>query len=118
MLSRRVLRVLVLAGFISMIAATDTSAVQSVFQFTRLAANATTVVKSRSGILFAITINTKGTAANTLTLYDNTAASGTVIAIIDTTAAIGTLIYAATLNTGLTAVLATGGAADITVIAD
>jgi len=66
--------------------------------------------------LHAITINTKGASANTATVYDNTAGSGTKIATIDTTASVGTLRFDAAFSTGLTIVTATGTAADITVL--
>lgn len=80
-----------------------------------ISTNATTAVKSGAGFLHAVTINTKGASSNVLTLYDNTAASGTVIATIDTTSASVTLTYDSAFSTGLTAVTATGTAADITI---
>jgi len=79
------------------------------------ATNATTTAKSGAGVLHAITINTKGASSNTITVYDNTAGSGTVMAVIDSTASVGTLIYDASFATGLTVVTATGTAPDITV---
>ena len=91
---------------------------QALFNPTHLAANGGTTCKTGRGILTAIVINTKGSAGNTCTVYDNTAASGTVIAIIDTTAAIGTLLYDCFVTNGVHVVLATGGAADITVVTD
>ena len=86
------------------------------FAHSNLAANATTVVKSGSGILHSITINNAGASSNTCTVYDNTAASGTVIATIDTVELNGrTLLYDVRFATGLTIVIGTGTAADITV---
>lgn len=85
------------------------------FEFANINSNATTVVKSSGGVLRAITINKKGASANTATLYDNTAASGTVIGVIDTTAGVATLQYDLAFRTGLTVVTATGTAADLTV---
>lgn len=82
---------------------------------TRLAANATTTLKNSPGVLRRVTIGVKGLTANTLTLYDNTAGSGTILAVIDTTAAVGTLTYDATFSIALTAVVATGTAADLVV---
>jgi hypothetical protein len=84
-------------------------------KFVHLNANGTTVVQAGAGVLQGININTKGASANTLTLYDNTAASGTVIAVIDTTGGTAALRFDVKFATGLTAVLATGTAADITV---
>lgn len=76
---------------------------------------ATTVVKSGKGALHAICINTKGATADTATVYDNTAGSGTVLAVIDTTSAVGCLMYDIGFNTGLTIVTAAGTAPDMTV---
>lgn len=83
--------------------------------YKNITTNETTAVKASSGFLHAITINTKGATGNTLTVYDNTAASGTAIATIDTTVTYGTLIYDVAFSTGLTIVTATGTAADVTV---
>jgi len=81
------------------------------------AGTATTVVKSGAGTLVSITINTKGASSNTLTVYDNTAASGTKIATIDTTGASTTLFFGngVAFATGLTCASATGTGADYTV---
>ena len=84
-------------------------------KYTYIATNATTVVKSGSGVLHGITFNKKGASSNVATVYDNTAGSGTVIALIDTTDKIGTLVYDIAFTTGLTIVTATGTAADMTV---
>jgi hypothetical protein len=84
--------------------------------YTNINANGTTVIRTGRGVLVGVTINTKGAAANTATVYDNTAGSGTVIGVIDTTSALGMLPYGAQFNTGLTVVMATGTQADITVI--
>jgi hypothetical protein len=83
--------------------------------YSNLSANGTTTIKSGSGWLHSITINSKGATGNTATLYDNTAASGTKIATIDTTSQIQTLLFDVAFSTGLTIVLATGTSADLTV---
>jgi bifunctional ADP-heptose synthase (sugar kinase/adenylyltransferase) len=73
----------------------------------------TTVVDSGAGTLDRIIINT--TTASTITVYDNTAASGTKIATIAASVPNGTnLVYNLKFNTGLTIV--TAGASDITVV--
>lgn len=79
------------------------------------AGTATTVVKSGAGFLHSITINTKGASSNTLTVYDNTAASGTIIALIGTTGQEQTLTYDVNFTTGLTCASASGTGADYTV---
>jgi hypothetical protein len=61
--------------------------------------------------LHTVAINTKGAAANTLTLAD---ASGT-IAVIDTTAGPSWWLYDLDTKGQLTATLATGTAADVTI---
>ncbi len=85
------------------------------YSATHITSNTTTTPKTSSGLLHAISINTKGASANVATVYDNTAGSGTVIAVIDTTAQVSTLFYDVVFNTGLTIVTATGTAADLTV---
>lgn len=87
----------------------------TVFGYSHLNANGTTTIKSSSGVLHTVSINTKGATANTVTLYDNTAGSGTVIAVVDTTLGIQTLFFDVVFQTGLTAVVATGTAADLTI---
>lgn len=79
------------------------------------AGTATTTVKSGAGVLYSVIINTKGASANTLTCYDNTAGSGTKIAIIDTTGGTASIRYDVAFSTGLTCVSATGTGADYTV---
>jgi hypothetical protein len=75
----------------------------------------TTTVKSGSGFLYSIVLN-KGTATDTVTLYDNTAGSGTKIGtIVFPTAQPCTAIwYSLEFTTGLTIV--TSGSDDITVV--
>lgn len=82
------------------------------FNYTNITTATTTVVKSGTGILHGIVINT--TAAATITIYDNTSAAGTKIATIAASPAIGsTFTYNVAFATGLTIV--TAGASDITV---
>jgi hypothetical protein len=72
----------------------------------------TNVLASRPGILRRIVNN--ATAASTITVYDNTAASGTKIATLKASAAEGSYTYEGSFLTGLTVV--TAGASDITVV--
>lgn len=85
-----------------------------------ISTNATTVVKSSAGFLHSITIGTAGASANTITVYDNTAGEGTVIAVLDgVTGALSgapvNFVFDVCFKTGLTIVTATGTAAKITV---
>lgn len=85
--------------------------------FTNVAAGtATTVIKSGAGTCASIVINTLG-VANTLTVYDNTAGSGTKLATINTAAAVAGIpfTYGAAMSTGITCVSAGGTGADYTV---
>lgn len=73
----------------------------------------TTVVKTGPGVLVSIVINAANTG--TITIYDNTAASGTKIATIAAGATAGsTFGYLAQFATGLTVV--TSAADNITVV--
>lgn len=71
----------------------------------------TTVLKSGDGQLKSITIGE--TAAGTITVYDNTSAAGTVIAVLKASIAEQTYAFDVSFNTGLTVV--TAGASKITV---
>lgn len=79
------------------------------------AAPTTTVVKTGAGILHSITFNTP-VATAVVTVYDNTAASGTKIGTFTIPASPMpvTLMYDAAFGTGLTITTATA-ASDITV---
>lgn len=81
------------------------------FGFNNITTATTTTVKSGSGHLASITVNT--TAAGTITVYDNTAASGNKIATLPASAVVGTYKYDLQFATGLTIV--TAAASDITV---
>ena len=79
--------------------------------YSNIAAGATTVVKSGAGVLGSIIVNNPGVTI-TVTVYDNTAASGTKIATI--LLATGMVLrYDCAFGTGLTVV--TSGTCDITV---
>ena len=80
-------------------------------------AAATTTIKTGQGILHAITINNPGTGtAGSITIYDSTTGSGTVIAI-PTGGVYGTLKYDVNFSNGLTIVTVAWGTtqADFTV---
>lgn len=85
------------------------------YNYTNLAANATTLIRTGPGLLHSITVNKAGATANVVTVYDGLSASGTKIATLDGTQIPGTLLYDVAFSTGLTIVIATGTAADITV---
>ena len=79
----------------------------------RTAANETVVLKSGPGTLHYVTVGVVGTTSAVI-FYDNTAASGTVLANLATTG-LTTFTLAVAFNTGLTYVTSGGAAADITI---
>lgn len=86
----------------------------AVYKYLNITGQATTVVKSGSGILHTICVNTPA-ATETITIYDNTAASGTKIGTITVFAATNPcLTYDVNFGTGLTLVTATASS-DLTV---
>ncbi len=92
--------------------------VEGQFSGNNITTTGTTVVKAAAGFLHTLTINTP-VASSVITLYDNTAASGTKLATITLPATLlmegpDTAIYDLLFTTGLTIVTATG-ASDITV---
>lgn len=89
---------------------------QSNYNATNLTGEATTTVKSSAGFLGKIVIN-NAVASATITIYDNTAASGTKIGTVTLPATLGApvvLNYEVTFSTGLT-IVTTGLGLDLTV---
>lgn len=85
------------------------------FTYSHIATATTTTVKSGAGDLHSITVNSKGTVASTITVYDNTAGSGTVIAVIDSLNLGGAFVFDIAFATGLTLVTTGTVAPDVTV---
>ena len=83
------------------------------FLYLGIPTTSTTLVKSGAGVLHLINVNTKGTVASTVTIYDGLSATGTVIGIIDSLNLSGPFQFDVVFNTGLTIV--TTGAPNITV---
>ena len=81
------------------------------FNHQNIATNTTTVVKTGAGVLHSIVVNT--TAAGAITIYDNTAASGTKIGTMKASIVEGTYVFDVAFTKGLTIV--TAAASDITV---
>lgn len=90
--------------------------------YTHIAAGqATTVVKASAGTLYAIVLNSKATASNVTTVYDNASGSGTVIGIPDTVNANAGTTFAfgpagVAFANGLTIITTTANGGDMTVI--
>lgn len=90
------------------------SAYSDNYQYNNITTNTTTVVKAGSGILHAITIN-NSVATGTITIFDNTAGSGTKIATITSTGTVpSSIFYDVLFRNGCTIVTAVA-AQDITV---
>ena len=84
------------------------------YRYLNITGQATTTVKSGGGVLHTICINTPA-ATETITIYDNTAASGTKIGTITVFASTNPcLTFDVNFTTGLTIVTATANS-DITV---
>ncbi len=90
---------------------TDVLKVENRYAYANIATATTTVVKSGSGFLHTLTVNT--TAAGTITIYDSTAASGNKIGTLKASVVEQTFTYDVALTTGLTIV--TAGASDVSV---
>lgn len=87
--------------------------------YRNITAQSTVTVKAGTGVLRSIVVN-KATANGTITIWDNTAASGTKIATITFPAATNNLVqltldYYCKFTTGLTIVMGTADS-DITVV--
>lgn len=85
------------------------------YTYTNLAANGTTVIRTGKGVLHSVTTNKKGAGSNVCAVYDALTATNPIATIDTTGASYGTLFYDVQFNTGLTIVMGTGTAADITV---
>lgn len=72
------------------------------YSYSNITTKTDTVVKTGAGVLHSIIINKPG-SSDTLTVYDNTAASGTKIASITVTASVNfVFLYDVAFTTGLT----------------
>lgn len=85
------------------------------YSFTNITTAATTVVKSGAGVLHGITVNSKGTVASAIVVYNNTAGSGTKIGTIDSLNLSGSFFFDIAFTNGLTVVTTGTVAPDITV---
>jgi len=74
------------------------------YKTTYISTATTTVVKASTGMLHSITIGE--TAAGAITIYDNTAASGTVVAVLKASIAEQTFTFDVDCATGITIVTA------------
>lgn len=96
------------------IAATKLTTMTAGNSYTNITTATTTTCKASAGVLVRIIVNTVG-AGSTLTIYDNTAGSGTKIGTM-TTAIQCSHTFDVTCATGITVVSASGTPADITIV--
>lgn len=80
-----------------------------------LAAAATTLVDTGAGVLHAVTVNSKGTVASTVSIYDGLTAAGTLLAVIDSLNQVGTFGFDIAYSVGLCIVITGTVAPNITV---
>lgn len=85
-------------------AANDRVMVLPKYNGTYISTATTTLVKTGAGVLHSITVTTA--AAGTITVYDNTAGSGTIKAVLKVSIPEGTYIFDIAFATGLTIVTA------------
>ena len=105
------------AVFLGSVAASTqptSSAFIPVYNVTYITTNTTTTALSGAGVLHTFCVTDLGAMSNLATVYDNTAGSGTVIALFDTVTFDGCAELDARVTTGITVVTATGTAPEIT----
>lgn len=108
------MRHILLLSALLLLAVAPAAAQMQVWSYQNITTDATTVVKSTPGTLHAVCINTPA-ATGTITIYDNTAGSGTKIGTITSYASTNPCFYFdVAFWIGLTIVTATA-APDITV---
>jgi hypothetical protein len=93
------------------------SATPAVNSYTHIAtATTTNGIKSGAGTLSRIVVNQTGTVASLISVFDNTTATGTTIAIIDGLTRTGNYDYELAFATGLSIITTGTAAPDITVV--
>jgi len=88
----------------------------NLYNYNHVTGAGTTVIHASNNlVLQTIVVNTAGGAGSKVTIYDNSAASGNIIAVIDSSTYLGTYKYQSTVRKGIT-VVTTGASLDITVV--
>jgi len=85
------------------------------YNFSNINTSTTTLVKTGSGILHSVTVNSLGTVASKANMFDSLVGSGVTIAGLNTLSVLGTVTYDLQFNNGLTIVTTGTVAPDITV---
>ncbi len=92
-----------------------TASATGAYSFSNIKTSTTTTVKSGAGTLHTVCVNTDGTVASAVALFDNTAASGTTIANINSLSSTNCYTYDIAFATGLTVVTTGTAPSDITI---
>lgn len=98
--------------------ANDVTKVEQRFNYLNISTSTTTTVKTGVGLLHSIIVTNVGATSNSIKVYDNTAASGTVIVDWSTsggTPVAGQFIFDCSFTVGLTIVTAGTTAPNLTV---
>lgn len=107
--------ILALVFFVPVTAQPSGAAIYPVYNVTYITTNTTTVALTGAGVLHSFCVTDVGSSSNTATVYDNTAGSGTIIALFDIdNFTAGCAVMDARVTTGITVVTATGTAGEIT----
>lgn len=106
-------------GIVTLGGATPANSVPTVsagYTYGNMTTSTTTTFKSGAGVLHTVTINSLGTVASTISIFDNTAGSGTSIAVLNSlTTGQNTYTYDVAFSTGLTLVTTGTVAPNVTV---
>lgn len=86
------------------------------YSFTHIATSTDTVVKASAGTLHGINVNTKGTVASAITIYNNTTCTGAVIAVIDSLTLSGLFVYDVAASVGICVTTTGTVAPDVTAL--
>ena len=89
--------------------------VEQFFKPAHIATATTTLVKTGAGLLHSVSVNSKGTVASTVSLYDGIDAGGTLLAVIDSLNLSGSFLFDVAFIVGLCVVTTGTVAPDITV---
>jgi hypothetical protein len=85
--------------------------------YAHMSTNTTKTFKYNPGRIHKLIINTAGTGGNTATIYDGINGTGNIIGVVATAGVTGPVIdFDCPFFTGLSIVLSSGGAADLTII--
>lgn len=89
---------------------------QGSYSFTNITTATTTQVKSGAGVLHALVVNTKGTVASTIKVYDATSGTSNPICSVDSLNLSGTFYFDAQVTTGVRVITTGTVAPDVTIL--